>query len=194
MSKAVLYIHGKGGSAAEAEHYIPLFPGRDVLGFDYKAGTPWEAKEEFSSYFKVLSHQYESIVLIANSIGAYFAMAAELEPEKAYFISPVVHMEKLIRDMMSWAGVTEEELKEKKEIGELSWEYLCYTREHPVKWTVPTHILYGERDELTAMDTISSFAEEVGATLDVMSGGEHWFHAEAQMAFLDDQIKKYERR
>ena len=35
-SKAVvLYVHGKGGSAAEAEHYRPLFPEADVVGFDY---------------------------------------------------------------------------------------------------------------------------------------------------------------
>ena len=31
----------------------------------------------------------------------------------AYFISPVVDMEKLILDMMSWANVTEKELEEK---------------------------------------------------------------------------------
>ena len=28
----VLYIHGRGGSAGEAAHYAPLFPGRRVLG------------------------------------------------------------------------------------------------------------------------------------------------------------------
>lgn len=60
--------------------------------------------------------------------------------EKAYFISPIVNIEKLITDMMMWSNVTEDELKSKKEIqtefGEsLSWEYLCYVREHPIVWT-----------------------------------------------------------
>ena len=46
-------------------------------------------------------------------------------------------MERLIADMMIWANVTEDELKEKKEIqttfGEtLSWDYLCYARENPI--------------------------------------------------------------
>ena len=64
------------------------------------------------------------------------------------FISPIVNMEKVITDMMAWANVTEEELCAKREIetsfGEtLSWEYLCYVREHPVSWTIPTEILYG---------------------------------------------------
>ncbi len=35
MKTAILYIHGKGGSAAESAHYRPLFPHCDVLGFDY---------------------------------------------------------------------------------------------------------------------------------------------------------------
>ena len=55
---------------------------------------------------------------------------AEKKISKAMFISPVVNMEKLITNMMTWADVSEEELCSKKEIatdfGEtLSWEYLC---------------------------------------------------------------------
>ena len=115
---------------------------------------------------------------------------------KAYFISPVVDMKKLISDMMLWANVTEEELKCRKNIptafGEtLSWEHLCYVKEHPVAWNVPTHILYGDRDSLTSYETISCFADQIGATLTVMKGGEHWFHTDNQMAFLDQWIKKY---
>ena len=62
---------------------------------------------------------------------------------KAFFISPIVDMEKVILDMMRWAYITEEKLREKQLIttgfGEtLSWEYLCYVRNHPVNWSVPT--------------------------------------------------------
>lgn len=49
QEKAVIYIHGKGGSTAEAEHYKPFFKDCDVLGLDYKSETPWEAKTEFSA-------------------------------------------------------------------------------------------------------------------------------------------------
>ena len=113
----------------------------------------------------------------------------------AYFISPVVDMEKLILDMMSWANVTEKELEEKGMIptsfGEdLSWEYLCYVREHPVCWTVPIRILDGSRDNLRAHETISAFTETHGAELTVMEEGEHWFHTEGQVRFLDNWIKK----
>ena len=113
--------------------------------------------------------------------------------EKAYFISPIVNMEKLITDMMMWSNVTEDELKSKKEIqtdfGEtLSWEYLCYVRKHPIEWNIPTCILYGEKDNLTSEKTISEFADRVQATLTVMKDGEHWFHTEEQMKFLDNWI------
>ena len=51
MKNIVIYVHGKGGSAAEAEHYRQLFPDSEVIGFDYHAQTPWEAKEEFPEFF-----------------------------------------------------------------------------------------------------------------------------------------------
>ena len=37
MKNIVIYVHGKGGSAAEAEHYRQLFPDSEVIGFDYHA-------------------------------------------------------------------------------------------------------------------------------------------------------------
>ena len=117
MRKAVLYIHGKGGSAGEAAHYRPLFPDWDVIGLDYSAQTPWEAKEEFPGLFRGLCQEYDNVRVIANSIGAFFTMnaLADQRIQRAFFISPVVDMEKLILDMMSWANVTEEELRARRE-------------------------------------------------------------------------------
>ena len=196
MDKAVIYIHGKGGNAEEAIHYKPLFSNCDVIGLDYTAQFPWEAKEEFPLLFNSIYRNYKTVEVIANSIGAYFAINAlsNQQIEKAYFISPVVDMERLIADMMIWANVTEDELKEKKEIqttfGEtLSWDYLCYARENPIIWEIPTHILYGEKDNLTAYGTIFEFVQRTNSTLSIMKNGEHWFHTKEQMQFLDNWIK-----
>ena len=71
----------------------------------------------------------------------------------------------------------------------LSWDYLSYVRTHPVKWTIPTHILYGDQDDLTSADTIKQFAYKVNADLTIMRNGEHWFHIEEQMIFLDNWVK-----
>lgn len=195
MKNKIVYVHGKGGSAEEAEHYRGLFPEAEVVGFDYHAQTPWEAREEFPQFFAEQRKRCDHLTLIANSIGAFFAMSSldDTLIDQAHFISPVVDMEKLIGNMMMWANVTERELAEKSEIPTrfdetLSWSYLCYVREHPIVWQVPTRILYGEHDNLTDLETISVFAKRVGAELTIMQGGEHWFHTEQQMRFLDDWI------
>lgn len=197
MKELLVYVHGKGGSAEEAERYRALFTRGDVLGFDYSAQTPWEAKNEFQSVFNALGKNYDKITLLANSIGAFFSMSALTESyiDRALFISPIVNMEKLICDMMTWAQVTENELQRREEIptdfGEtLSWEYLSYVRTNPIKWAVPTAILYGDKDNLTSLSTVTAFAEETGATLTVMPGGEHWFHTDEQLAFLDEWFKR----
>ncbi|MCI6482421.1 alpha/beta fold hydrolase [Treponema porcinum] len=193
--KTVLYIHGKGGNASESTHYENLFPDCKVIGLDYKTFSPWETGKEIHDAVVSLKTEFESIILIANSIGAFFCMNANLNSliEKAYFISPVVNMEKLICDMMKWANVTEAELEQRKIIPtdfgeELSWEYLCYVREHSLNWQVPTSIIYGEKDNLTSIETMRAFAEKQGASLTVMKGGEHWFHTEEEMKFLDEWI------
>lgn len=192
---AVLYIHGKGGNAAEAEHYRSLFPDAEVIGFDYKAETPWDAAPEFAAFVAGLGHEH--IVLIANSVGAYFSMNSGIAEriERAFLISPIVSMEKLIESMMTWANVTERQLEAEKTIetafGEtLSWDYLSYVRAHPIAWDVPTEILYGETDNLQSLDTVRSFAETHNAGLTVMPGGEHWFHTPEQMKFLDNWMQK----
>ncbi|MBC2883060.1 alpha/beta hydrolase [Campylobacter sp. Marseille-Q3452] len=200
MKDIVVYIHGKGGSAQEAAHFQPLFADSDVLGFDYEAHTPWEAKEEFAPYFESILKSRKFVTIVASSIGAFFAMHAlrDMRIKKAYFISPIVNMENLILNMLSRANASEEELRDKGELStkfgeKLSWRYLCYVREHPIFWTAPTHILYGENDDLTSFETICEFANQIGATLTVMKNGEHRFGTAEQMRFLDDWIRHYSR-
>ena len=199
MKNAVLYVHGKGGSTAECEHYRSLFPDCEVFGLDYRTFTPWETGAEIRAAVEKLKTKYDNIILIANSIGAFFCMSAGIDGilRKAYFISPIVDMEKLICDMMQWANVTEAELASKgvirTDFGEdLSWEYLCYVRDHPIQWRVLTNILYGTKDSLTSFETAHAFAEKHNAALTVMENGEHWFHTDEQMQFLDDWIRKSE--
>lgn len=170
----VLYIHGRGGSAAEGEHYKPLFPDCEVIGVDYRLDTPWEAGQEINAIVSRLSSSYKDIILIANSIGAFFSIHAGIDSlvRKAFFISPIVDMEQLI-------GI------------ELDVEWLSFIRSHPIKWDVPTHILYGSGDHLLPFEAIRAFAEKHCASLTVMADGEHWFHSKEQMLFLDDWIRQH---
>ena len=194
---AVLYIHGRGGSAAEAEHYQTLFAGCEVTGLDYRGDTPWDAGREINAAVTGLCARFDRVTLVANSIGAFFAMHAGINDavKRAFFISPIVNMEKLISQMTAAAGVTEETLRQKGTVqtgpGEtLSWDYLQFVRTHTINWDVPTCILYGSEDAFTSPADMADFAKKHAAELTVMEGGEHWFHTPEQMRFLDAWIRR----
>lgn len=129
MKDLIVYVHGKGGSAGEAAYYKTLFPNREVIGFDYRSQTPWEAKKEFLAFFTEQRGRCEHLTLVANSIGAFFALSSldQTLVDRAYFISPIVDMENLICNMMQWSNVTEQELAEKRKSPRIS-EKRCHGR------------------------------------------------------------------
>ncbi len=191
MNKALLYIPGKGGSSQEVEQYKPFFMNYFCCGVDFDYSMPEKAKDIILNAFNDLSERYEKISVLANSIGAYFSMLAlqKSSVEKAFFISPILDMEKLIIDMMTYEGITEKELFEKGEINtnygeKISCEYLRYVRNNHIKWNADTYILYGEKDNLTSQETVDDFMKKHNAKLTIMKDGEHWFHTPEQMEFL----------
>ena len=208
--KLFLYIHGKMGSKEEAAHLAEIvYPmGYQVLSIDLpghgeRTGemerfVPWEVVPELQAVYANTQKRWKKISLYANSIGAYFSLLAlrDAKLEKSLFVSPILDMEKLIRDMMGWAGVTQEQLQQAGEIptafGEtLSWKYLTYAAEKRItKWDIPTAILYAGQDHLTARKTVDDFARRFGCTVTVMEYGEHWFHTEEQLAVLDAWLQK----
>lgn len=196
MKKAILYVHGKGGSYLEAQQYKKNCQGFDIIGIDYNIDFPWVVQNQIQAAYDKVHEKYDDIYLIANSIGAYFAMHTlqDCDIKKALFISPMLDMERFILDMMCWANVSEKDLYEKGEIptdfGEtLSWKYLCFVRENPIVWNVPTEILYAGNDNLVSYQTVNQFISSHNAHLTVMKNGEHWFHTEEQLAFLDSWMK-----
>ena len=198
MKNAVIYVHGKGGNVEETNHYKQFFDDDfEIIGFDYKSLKPWDAKIEFVNYFNSIISKYNKIYLIANSIGAYFSLIslAGMPIEKAMLISPIVDMERIILNMMKCENITEDELILKKEIktsfGEsLSWQYLSYVRKNTIHWDIPTNILFAGNDNMTSRKTMTNFANKINANLTTMKDGEHWFHTEEQMIFLDKWFKE----
>ncbi|QAT50794.1 alpha/beta hydrolase [Caproiciproducens sp. NJN-50] len=202
-----LFVHGKCGYKEEGEAFAEIACLRDaqVLAIDLpqhgerKAETgfdPWHVVPELWEVMAYLRRRWAHVSLRANSIGAWFSMLAfpDTPPEQALFVSPVLDMEKLIRNMMLWASVDEERLEREGKIptdfGEtLSWDYLQYAKAHPiVEWAAPTAILYAGQDNLTGRGTVNAFASRFGCKLAVMENGGHWFHTPEQL----DMLKSWE--
>lgn len=199
-----VFLHGQAGCKEEAQSFAGILcpAGFQVLSIDLpdhgarqgrgETLTPWTAIPDIQAALRWSSLHWKTVSLRANSIGAYFAMLAFPAPARALLVSPVLDMEQLILTMMEWAGVTEEQLRQhgtiRTDSGQtLSWEYLCWVREHPVmEWTCPVHILYGSEDHLTPRRTVEAFARRRGAQLSVLDGGAHWFHTPEQLAALQN--------
>lgn len=202
--RVYLYVHGQGGNKNEAAGFadLALRHGYQVLSMDLpehgeRRGKPpffepWNAVPELAHMMSYCRQCWKDVYLFANSIGAWFSMLAFAEEplRGCLFVSPVVDMAALISDMMTWAGVSEAQLQQEKQIptdfGQtLSWDYWLYAREHPIRvWEAPTKILYGEGDHLIGRAAVEAFSERFKCELTVMKDGEHWFHTERQMEFL----------
>lgn len=201
--KVYLYVHGKMGCKEEALPFAELAcpAGYQVLAVDLPEHgerresseklLPWVTVPELKAVYSYAAERWKKVSLRATSIGAWFSMLALQEKalRRALFVSPIVDMEDLIGRMMQQANVTEEQLQAAGEIpttfGEtLSWPYLCWVREHPLRWRTPTQVLYGEADELTSYAVLDRFKRATGAQLTLLADGEHWFHTETQLAVL----------
>ena len=160
-NRIYIYIHGKLSSKEEAEGFaeIAIPKGYQVLSFDLpehgdraNENYPcmvWNGVCDLEIIGNHVRQNWSDISLCGNSLGAYFSLLAykDFPFRKCLFLSPILDMERLIKNMMKWSGVSERELKEKHEIatsmGEtLYWDYFCYVRENPIrKWDTPTYLL-----------------------------------------------------
>ena len=53
MKNAVIYVHGEGGNAEEANRYKQFFDDSfEIIGFDYKSLNPRDAKIEVINYLR----------------------------------------------------------------------------------------------------------------------------------------------
>lgn len=207
--KLYLFIHGQGGFKEEAEHFAEIAGsyGWQALSIDLpehgerkrekNTFDPWHAGPELSVVMEYAQSHWDSIGLMANSIGAWFSMLsyANEKIEKCLFVSPILDMYRLIQNMMAWANVTEAQLEKEQTIptsfGQaLSWDYLKYVKEHPIsKWSFQTEILYADKDHLIEPAVVDNFTNRFGCRLTIMENGEHWFHTPKQLKFLDKWIR-----
>ncbi|MFA9466333.1 MAG: alpha/beta hydrolase [Velocimicrobium sp.] len=207
-----LFLAIHGNMSNKEDDIITIFSenaikhGYQVLSFDLpKHGDRKQEKllcnvqnciqnlEDIMAYAKSF---YKHINLFACSIGSYFSLISYSNEnlEQVLFLSPIVDMERLITNMMTWFGVTEEQLKTEQEIDtptgqKLYWDYFSYVKNHPLnKWTAHTAILYGSNDDLCEFEVISNFAKHNSCDLQILEQGEHYFHTPEQLSYFKKWI------
>ena len=202
VKRVAIYIHGLHGSAKEANDYKFLKDQYDVVGLDYQDGNPWELKETIQNEFKRLSKGYDEVVVIANSIGAFYACEylSEYKIKQAFFISPIVSMFQMIVDLMAMYDIKDKELQ-KKEFIELddgtvlSYEFYQHVSNDEDNWKVPTEILYGAYDEVVYTGSMMEFLENhPDARLTVLSDAEHYIGTPEEKKFIREWVKNNLRK
>ena len=194
--KVVVYIHGLYGSSKEVDDYSYLTDEYDVVGLDYQDGNPWELKDIIRTEFEKIIKNYQEVVVIANSIGAFYSYEylSDFNIKQAFFISPIADMSQIIFNIMMKEGISKKELEEKKYITckdgtVLSYDFYMYISSYFDNWQVPTDILYGSNDELVYIENIADFlAEHPNARLTIKQGSEHYFHTEEEKEFIKNWI------
>ena len=209
--KAYLVIHGKQGckEAAESFAQIAVRKGWQVLSIDLPEHgerkqekdtfNPWHVVPELKKVMACSRQRWKTVSLCAESIGAWFSLLSFADDplQNCLFISPILDMQRLIADMMSWASVSEERLFAEQEIptsfGEtLSWKYFQFAKEHPIRcWDAPTAILYPECDQLTSADTVSAFIKRFDCACTPVPNAEHWLHTPGEIRIRNEWLEEH---
>lgn len=203
--RMILAVHGSHSSKIDdciwvlAEEATQC--GYRVLSFDlpqhgervYET-EPCMAQEcvlELIDLYRFARQMSSQISVFGCSMGAYFSLLAFADQpiERAWFLSPVTDMERIIRNIMGYCSITEEEFEKLQTVQNpfetLYWEYFQYVKKHPItSWKHTTFILRGEKDTLCEYESVAAFAERFSCDLVEQKGGEHWFHTPEQLDFF----------
>lgn len=210
--RIVIAVHGNQSNKADVPIEIlanaALTKGFQVLSFDLpkhgdrvNEATLCEVQtcvEELRIIMQYAKTNWKHISLFANSMGAYFSLLAyPSEPlEKAFFLSPVVDMQRIIENMMMSFSITEEQLERQRIVStpmgqDLYWDYYCFVKKHPViKWSVPTYILKGDNDDLCESNVVVQFTERFSCKLNIAKEAGHYFHTPTELFELNKWLEE----
>jgi len=177
--RAFLFIHGNGGSKQEARAFaevvVPL--GYQVIGIDLPVMEgPEKVLSILEQVKQYLKANYKSISIRANSIGAWYSLLAfeGEEIEQALFVSPLLDMKTFIECM--------------EQRDEAYYEWVV---NHPItKWSAETYILRPAIDLVVNENVYQSFLSSHKCQVEIVDGGEHWFHTPEQLAALSQWENK----
>lgn len=209
--RVYIHVHGKMSRKEYAEEFAAIAEskGCQTVSFDLpdhgeRGGRGercdiWSGMRDLAVIRDYVFARWGEVSLFACSLGAYFSLNTYCTDDfkKCLFQSPILDMEYLIGQMMTWFDITEERLAAEREIDTpvdlMTWDYYQYVKAHPLKiWDIPTAILYGGKDNLQSRQVVEGFAEKHNCRLTVSESSEHPFMEQADFAivhnWLDENI------
>ena len=206
--KVYLFVHGKMSSKESAERFAEIASkkGYQTISFDLpqhgeRQGENdkcdiWNGMHDLTLIGDYTFAIWKEVSLFACSLGAYFSLNTyhTYDIKKCLFQSPILDMDYLIKQMMVWFDISEEQLARKKEVSTpidiLSWDYCQYIKAHPIKeWNVPTYILFGGKDNLQSLNVVKDFADRFHCGLTIAENSEHPFMAEKDVQIVDQWLQ-----
>lgn len=207
--RVYIHVHGKMSCKEYAESFAEIaeHKGYQTISFDlaehgerndndYRCDI-WNGIHDLSIIADYTFSNWKNVSLYASSLGAYFSLNtyADKNFAKCLFQSPVLSMEYLINQMLIWFDVTEERLCVEKEIATpidtLRWDYYQYVKGHPIeKWSIPTSILYGGKDNLQSIDVIQEFVKAHSCKLTISKNSEHPFMENEDMKIVHEWLEE----
>lgn len=200
--KMIIAAHGSHSSKIDDCMWVladeAIKKGYQVLSFDlpqhgervYETDfiMPDECVRELKAMYAFAGEHADKISLFGCSMGAYFELLAfsDTPIDRAWFLSPVTDMERIIHNLMNYCGIDENQFKERvlvqNDIEPLYFPYYEYVLMHPItNWPHETYILRGEKDTLCEYPYVKKFADCFGCELTVQEGSEHWFHTDSEL-------------
>ena len=206
--KVYLCVHGKMSSKESAEGIAKIAEqkGYQTISFDLPEHGErqnedircdiWNGMYDLTVIGEYVFANWKEVSLYACSLGAFFCLHAynKRNIKKCLFQSPILDMEYLIKQMMTWFEISEEQLAQEKEIDTpidiMTWDYYQYVKKHPVQnWDVPTSILFAGRDNLQSLEIAKNFANRFNCVLKVAENSEHPFMGEADGAIVEQWLR-----
>ena len=192
--KIYIHVHGKMSCKESARVFagIAAEKGYQTISFDLpmhgertdpaRRCDIWNGVRDLKTVGDYVFSNWKEVSLYGCSLGAYFSLHAygNRNFRKCLFQSPIVDMDYLIGQMMLWFGITEQRLREEREIETpidlMTWDYYRYVKDNPItSWDVPTAILYGAKDTLQSRKAMEHFCDNYGCRLTVAEHSDHPF-------------------
>lgn len=201
----IIAAHGRNSSKVDDCMWVlaeeAMKKGYQVLTFDFpqhgermyerRMMMPDKCVDDLKTVYEYVKKDWKKVSIFGCSMGCYFELVAlsDIPVERAWFLSPLTDMAKMVKGLMDFFGISEEELKEQVFIENddepLYYPYYEYLKNHPVtNWPHKTYLLRGDRDRTCGYEEVDVFAEKFGCELTEIKDCEHWFHTDEELEFF----------